>query len=228
MSRFTFVAALAASAVMAMAQSGSQSYTPAVPAASTFNGYGGVYGGSYGGGTVAGSAMQGMASVISAQGNYNLSTSAAAINMTQAQRNDIQNRQEWTRTYFDMRATQRAAVASERGPPPSQEQIARMAAAGVPRPLGSHEVDPVSGQVAWPGLLQDNLFAQQRGQIEQLLSKHAQYGRLGISDSNQFGAAVEGMSASLKEQVRNVPPQQYVVANNFLRSLMYNVTHKQL
>jgi hypothetical protein len=223
MSRFTFVTALAATAVMAMAQTGSY-YQPAVPAASTFNGYGGFYGGTYGGGTVAGSAMQGMASVISAQGNYNLATSAAAINMTQAQKNDMENRQQWTNTYFEMRATNRAATAAERGPPPSQEQIARIAAAGMPRPLSSHEVDPVSGQVAWPDLLQDNYFAQQRAQVEQLLSKRAQYGRLGISDQNQLGAAVEAMSASLKEQVRNVPPQQYVAANNFLRSLMFSVT----
>src|SRR5688572_20771421 len=176
MSRFTFVAALAATAVMAMAQSGS--YQPAVPSPSTYNGYGGYYGGSYGGGTVAGSAMQGMASVISAQGNYNLATSAAAVNMTQAQKNDIQNRQEWTNTYFEMRATNRAATTAERGPPPSHEQIARLAAAGMPKPLTSHEVDPVSGQVAWPDLLQDNLFAQQRAQVEQLMAKRAQYGRL--------------------------------------------------
>jgi hypothetical protein len=172
--------------------------------------------------------MQGMASVISAQGNYNLSTSAAAINMTQAQRNEIQNRQMWTNTYFDMRATQRAATAAERGPPPSREQLARLAAEGAPRPLSSHQVDPVSGKVHWPSLLEDPLFADQRGAIEPLMAKQAQYGRLGLSDQNQAGAAIEGMTAKLKEQIRNVPPQQYVEASSFLRSLMFNVTRAQL
>jgi hypothetical protein len=215
---------------VALAQTGSQPYQPAVPAASTFNGYGGYggYGGSYGGGTAAGSAMQGMASVISAQGNYNLATSAAAVNMTQAQRNEIQNRQLWTNTYFEMRAANRAATSAERGPPPSQEQIARMAAAGVPKPLGSHEVDPVSGQVYWPEILQDNSFAQQRAQVEQLLAKRAQYGRLGASDTNQLGGAIEGLSSTLKQQVRSVPPQQYVAANSFLKSLMYSATQSPL
>lgn len=228
MFRLTCVAALGASAAWALAQSAAVPYQPAVPAASTFNGYGGYgYGGS-GGGTAAGSAMQGMASVISAQGNYNLATSAAAINMTQAQRNDIQNRQQWTNTYFEMRATQRAATAAERGPPPSREQIARLASEGAPRPLSSQQVDPVSGQVQWPKLLQDAMFAQPRDTVEQLLAKQAQYGSLGLSDQNQVGAAIQDMSSRLREQIRNVPPQQYTDATSFLRSLMFSMTRTQL
>jgi len=145
-----------------------------------------------------------------------------------AEINHIQNRQQWTNTYFEMRATQRAATAAERGPPPSREQLARLAAEGAPRPLSSHQVDPVSGQVHWPSLLQDELFAEQRGAVEPLVAKQAQYGRLGVSDQNQAGAAIEGMTARLKEQIRNVPPQQYVEANSFLRSLMFSMTRAQL
>ena len=95
--------------LIALAQTGSPGsggysppYQPAVPAPSTSNQYGG-WGGYWGGGTVAGSAMNGMASVISAKGNYNLSTSAAAINMTQAQKNSIENENLATNTYFQMR-----------------------------------------------------------------------------------------------------------------------------
>lgn len=208
---------------------GTSSYQPAVPRASTFNNFGyGGYGGFYGGGTVAGSAMQGMASVISAQGNYNLATSAAAVNMTQAQRNNIQNRQLWANTYFEMRSAQRAAVTAERGPPPSREQLARLASEGAPRPVSTHEVDPVSGQIQWPGLLQGAAFAEQRAGIEALSAKRAQYGRLGISDQNQMGSEIESMSAQLREQIRNVPPQQYVEASSFLRSLMFSMTRTQL
>ena len=73
-------------------------------------------GAGYGGGTVAGNAMNGMASMISAAGDYNLATSAAAVNMTQAQKNEIENRAQWTQTYFDMRAVNRSARAAERAP----------------------------------------------------------------------------------------------------------------
>jgi len=74
--------------------------------------------GNTGGGSAAGSAMNGMASVISAAGDYNLATSAAAVNMTQAQKQDIQNRQQWTNAYFEMRETNRRARAAERGATP--------------------------------------------------------------------------------------------------------------
>lgn len=214
------------SAAILLAQTGGSNYQPAVPVASTFNNYGG-YGGYYGGGTVQGSAMQGMASVISARGNANLSNSAAAINMTQAQRNNIYNQQLWTNTYFDMRATNRAATKAERSPPPTKEQLVRLASEGAPTPLGSHQVDPVTGEVDWPDLLQDEQFAQQRTTVEQLLGKRAQYGRLGITDSQQAGEAIESMSGKLKEQVRNVPPQQYTASSSFLKSLMYNLTRSQ-
>ncbi|MCL4194691.1 MAG: hypothetical protein KJZ87_23335 [Thermoguttaceae bacterium] len=56
---------------------GAAPYQPAVPSSSeVYGGYGGYYDG---GTTAAGSAMQGMASVVNAAGNYNLATSAAAI-----------------------------------------------------------------------------------------------------------------------------------------------------
>lgn len=101
-------------------------YQPAV-APPSMGGYGGGgYGGYYGGGvgsTAAGSASTGMANVISARGSANLNNSAAAVNYTQAQSNEIKNHEQYTNTYFDMRATNKAARAAEDGPPPTAEQM---------------------------------------------------------------------------------------------------------
>ena len=58
--------------------------------------------------TAAEGALTGMANAISAQGQYNLSTSEAAINMEEAQRRDIENRGKWTDTYFEMRRVNKA------------------------------------------------------------------------------------------------------------------------
>ena len=91
-------------------------YQPAVPPPSMVGSYGGWPGGYGGASTAAGSAMNGMASAISAKGDYNLSTSAAAINLTQAQSNEIQNRQQATNTYFEMQATNKAAPTPRPGP----------------------------------------------------------------------------------------------------------------
>ena len=115
--------------------------------------------------------MSGMASAITAKGNYNLSTSAAAINMTQAQKNEIQNQQLAAKTYFDMRASNHAAVAAERGPTPTMEQMVRWARDAAPKPLTTSQLDPVTGKIFWPAWLQEDSYAPQRADLQELLAK---------------------------------------------------------
>jgi hypothetical protein len=225
MSRISIFVIILAPVIAALAQTAG-SYTPAVPAPSSFSAYGGYYDG--GGGTVEGDAMRGMASVISAQGDYNLSTSAAAINLTQAQRNYIENRQQATHAYFEMQDTNRAAAAARRSPRLTHEQLVRIAADAAPRPLTVSDVDPVSGRVTWPKVLQDELFAQERGAVDQLVAKQAQYGTLGISDTSRAGEAIQKMAAKLRDQIRNLPTNDYIASKNFLKSLMYSMTKKSL
>jgi hypothetical protein len=210
----------------ATSNSNNQPYQPVVPNSSSFSSYGGYYGG--GGGTVEGSWMQGMASVISAQGNYNLATSAAAVNLTQAQKQDIQNRIAGTNAYFSLQETNRAATAAKRSPRLSEEQLVRIAAQAAPKPLDNSEVDPVSGQVNWPSVLQDNIFKKDRDEVEQLLARQTSLGRLGIAEHEQIGDAIERIAATLKAQINKIPTQDYIKAKNFLKSLMYGVTKTQL
>jgi hypothetical protein len=197
-------------------------YQPAVPAPSTVNAYGG-WAGNTGGGTVAGSAMNGMASVISAAGDYNLSTSAAAINMTQAQKNEIENRQQYTNTYFEMRATNKQARAAEAGPKPTMEQLTRMAQEGVPKKLTPSNLDPVSGTIAWPSMLQTEPYEPQRTELNQIFATTASNGGMAFSDQMKARQAIDGMFSVLKSQVRDVPPAVYVASREFLQSLKYTV-----
>jgi len=208
-------------------QSGSSQYQPAVPAPTTVNAYGG-YPGFYGGTTAAGSAMNGMANAISAKGNYNLSTSAAAVNMTQAQKNEIQNRQLYENTYFQMKETNQAYQRAHAKPHPTEEQLARLAREGEPQPVSPSQVDPVSGQVKWPAALLEDSFAPERGQIEQLLAKKASQGALSITDEMAARQAIESMFADLKLQIKQLPPMDYVQARDFLQSMIYATAHSTL
>src|SRR5262249_17517513 len=158
-------------------------------------------------GTVEGSWMQGMASVISAQGNYNLATSAAAVNLTQAQKQDIQNRIAGTNAYFSLQETNRAATAAKRSPRLSEEQLVRIAAQAAPTQLDNSDVDPVSGQVNWPSVLQDDIFKKDRDLVEQLLARQVSLGRLGIAEHEQIGDAIERLAAILKAQINKIPTQ---------------------
>lgn len=181
-----------------------------------------------GGGTVAGNAMNGMASVISSAGSYNQATSEAAINMTQAQKAAIQNDQLYANTYFEMRATNRAARAAERNPRPTMEQLVRIAQQGAPRPLPPGALDPVSGGVAWPELLKTADYDPQRTELNELFAKRAELGGLGFSDQTKARQAVDGMFATLKGQIRSVPSGDYAASRSFLDSLVYVVAKTDL
>ena len=236
MNRTWILMVVAAYPVLAFAQIGSpaasqsnndaSSYQPSVPSPSVVAPYGGGYGrgSGYGASTAAGSALNGMASVVSAAGDYNLSTSAAAVNMTQAQRNHIQNRQQWTNTYFAMQDTNRAAREAKRKPPPTMEQVAKMAAQGVPQPLSPSQVDPVSGKINWPSTLMQPEFDSQRKALDQVFAARTANGGLGFSDQAKAQQAVDAMFDELKVLVRVVPPPEYVASRNFLQSLSYTAT----
>ena len=203
-------------------------YQPAVPAPSVVSPYGGGWSGYSGGNTVAGSAMNGMASVISAQGDRNLSNSAAAINMTQAQKNEIQNRQLAGSTYFQMRQTQRQAVAAERGPSPTMEQLVRIAKEGAPRPLTPSQMDDVDGRLNWPSALQQPCFEAERSELDQLFAVRARYGGLGYADQTKVRDTVNNMFDELKSQIQQIPPQDYVSCKSFLRSVNYAATRTEM
>ncbi len=203
-------------------------YQPAVPAGSTVNAYGGYPGYYGGGGTVAGSALNGMANAISAKGDYNLSTSAAAINMTQAQKNEIQNRQLYTNTYFEMRQTNTKAREAERGPRLTMEQLTRIARSGVPQPLSPSQMDPVTGRLDWPGPLQDPNFEAQRQQVDALFAQRAKYGGLTYADQMKARGLLDAMFDTLKAQMTQIPSQDYMLCRTFLQSTMYAATGTQL
>ncbi len=212
-------------------QSTEAPYQPAV-APPSMGGYGGGgYGGYYGGGgasTAAGSASTGMANVISARGSANLNNSAAAVNYTQAQSNEIKNHEQYTNTYFDMRATNKAAREAEEGPPPTAEQMARIAHEGVPKQLSPSQFNHVTGQIDWPQALQLDMFATERQQLESVIGTYSQIGTLNYADQLKVRKLINDMAAKLKTQVRQMPPPDYAACKSFLNSLIYATSKVQL
>ena len=148
--------------------------------------------------------------------------------MTQAQRQDIENRAQWTQTYFDMRAVNRAARAAERGPRPTMEQMVRIAHEGAPAPLSPSQVNPVTGKIEWPVVLQIEAYASKRADLDQLLAKQAVLGGLGYSDQEKARDSIDGIMETLRAQIHDVPPVEYVSARNFLRSLIYATSKSEL
>jgi hypothetical protein len=207
-------------------------YQPAVPPPS-MGGYGGGGYGGWGvgsgvGSTAAGSSLTGMANVISAQGDYNLATSAAAVNLTQAQKNEIQNRQLYTNTYFEMRETNRQAREAERRPRPTAEQLARIAHEDAPKPLSANEVNEITGKINWPQALQLPEFSGGRTQFEKLFVSYSQLGALNYADQSKARKIINDMNTLLKSQIRKIPTPDYVACKKFLEGLMYTTCKSRL
>jgi len=217
---------LIACPAMALGDGGRPPYRPVVAAPSATVYGGGGYGG--GGQTAQGAALQGMSQVISSAGQYNLDTSAAAVNWTQAQSNEMQNRVQGVQSYWEMRNIGAAEREKLRGPRPTPEELARRARAGAPRGLNASQIDPVSGALYWPGPLQDADFQTQRSVVDEYTAKWVKYGGLDYTDQTQVRENIDTMFDGLKSQISSIPPQNYVTCRTFLQSLLYAITRTTL
>ncbi len=206
---------------------GSGSYQPAVSAPSTavYGGGGWGYGSAQ---TPEGAALQGMSQVISAQGQYNLNTSAAAVNYTQAESNQLRNNVQGVETFWQMRNIGAEERAKERGPRLTPEQLARMARDGAPKGLSPNQIDPVTGTLYWPAALQDPGFQPQRSVVDEQTAKWLKYGGLNYADQTQVRDNIDSMFDGLKSQISSIPPQDYVACRKFLQSLLYATTRTTL
>jgi hypothetical protein len=164
---------------------------------------------------------RGLGDVIRSEGEYNLNSSQAAINMTQARRASIQNQQLAAQTYFDMRKMNRAYQAEERGPRPTMEQIVRMAQSGMPKELSPSQLDSISGKINWPALLNTPTYAESRKKIEDVFAKRAKYGGMAFDDEQTLWQTTNAMLEQLNDQIRDVPPASYLASKKFIQSLAY-------
>jgi len=165
-------------------------------------------------------AAYGLGEVIRAQGQYNVDTSQAAINMTEAQNKDIQNREAWTKTYFEMRKMNKAYRDAEAGPRPSMEALVRYAEAGRPQALSPAELS-TSGKIAWPGALQAPRYGSQRQQVEQAFAERAVKGVMPGDEYQKLYTLTNNMMADLKGHITSLAPDAYITAKKFLQSLIY-------
>ncbi len=221
-------------ASVALAQQRSETYQPG-----TFYppyGGGGYYGGYGGGGwgwgnnlgvgsTAAGSYLTGLGNAIRSQGQYNLDTSAAAINLTEAQRREIENSKLWTETYFEKRRINQAYRESQKRPAGNAETWMRLAQVGVPSRLSPSVLDPVTGRITWPAGLSDPAFNSDRAALDRLFADRAlAHGAIGPQAHSEISQSVNRMLATLKSSIKQYDTNQYIELRSFLNSLAYEAS----
>ena len=164
---------------------------------------------------------RGLSAIIRSQAAYNLTTAEALQKLAEAAREQVRTREEWTHTYFQLREANRAYRDKEELPRPTPEEIVRYAQMGKPDRLSFQDIDPVTGTIQWPDVLQDAAFAEGRAQLESLFSDWVQYGSLRIESRQGIRNRTDAMLSKLRDRIEDVPPADYMAARRFLESLAY-------
>lgn len=153
-------------------------------------------------------------------GQFNLDTSRAMINLETARSLGIENRMRWTETFFEMRRVNRINRAFEAGPRPTMEQVVRFARMQAPRRLTGLELDPLTGEIAWPLVLTDDAYDDDREFLDaEFRERAARTGSLDYARFEPVNTRVDELKVKLKANVSKYPPARYGEARTFLDSL---------
>ena len=172
--------------------------------------------------TYAEGVQRGWASVIRAMGDYNYWTSEALINREEARRMYTENRDEYVQQYFELRRLNREARAAERGPKPTPQDVARFAKDRAPNRLSAYEYEISWGELKWPSALADEQFDVEREVINDLMKQRSVYNSgAGTDNHRQIVELSNRMLETLRGQIDEVAPMEYVAARSFLKRLQY-------
>ncbi len=179
--------------------------------------------------TVGESYARGISDVVRARGQYNLLTSESLINVETARKQNMENRLQWTQTYFEMRKMNREYRKAERGPTPSASTFERWARDAAPDRLKSVQLDSITGRINWPTLLQQDQYSALRASLEDAFTQRAErHGAIGpeaalrIHDNtNQMMQMLENELQQSRVNNNPLPSYLYLDAKKFIQSLAY-------
>jgi hypothetical protein len=188
--------------------------------------FAGGWGGGWGGGhasTAEQGAMTGMADMMQAAGSRNLMNAQALGFVEDARKKNIDNRMYGTEAYFQMRKTNKEARDAEKGPPATKADLERYARQRAPQRLSPSELDPLTGAIAWPAVLRDEEYNADRAKIEAMYQQRASAGFLTGAQRGEAQQTMGSLTSSLKKNLRNYVPQDYVQAKKFIEGLNYEL-----
>lgn len=187
----------------------------AAPAVAQWYGWGG-----YGASTAAEGYAQGMASVIYSAGAANWMNSAAAINVEAARSAYLDNQIKFTETYYAKKRIHQSYVDSTRNLGQSSQRLAMLAKAAPAVPLSESELDPVSGQIAWPSALRGDKYAPLRTKLDGLFAKRAEVGgNISLKQADAIADSSNELAAELKKNLKQYPSGEYMQAKRFVERL---------
>ncbi len=168
------------------------------------------------------SAQRGYASVLRAQGQYQVDASKAAVNYEQARQQYIENKQKWTETYWKRKRLAEAERAKDYEKKremrnryrESQERLK----ASQPNRMTHTEFDPHTGKINWPEPLQADAFAVYRQELENEFALRAQT-QITPELAEDIRDSTTKLRDALKRDIRKMSPNDYISARQFIDRL---------
>jgi hypothetical protein len=165
---------------------------------------------------------RGFADVVRSAGETNLRNSEAAINYQEARSRHLDNRLKGTQTYFEMRRINKSYRDEQRKPRRSTEQLFRIAQGDKPARLTPAELDPVTGTIQWPIVLEDQRYQKYAEELQRQFAERAQTsGVIGFEAYEKIQQTINEALAALKSNVGRYKPNDYLAAKRLLESLAY-------
>ena len=141
---------------------------------------------------------RGVSGIIQSQGQRNLDNSQAAINLTDARSNQIDNQVKSVNAFWekkDIYAERQQQEFAKIG----QQRSDYMARHGLGT-LSPEEFDRTTGQLTWPKVLEQKQYDQYRNTLDELMKKRAYQGALTGDEYMQATAASKEWRAMLAKQ----------------------------
>jgi hypothetical protein len=176
--------------------------------------------GGYHASTISEGYFRGFANLVRATGDYNFSTSQAAILNEQARRDYMANKVQYAKDHFRLQEINREGREKLRGPRVTLDQVKKISKARLPKRLSTKQFDVATGQLAWPAALADAKYAAERQQISQLMADRS-YGIK--TDTRRIEQLTNILLAELKSDIRDLSPGDYTQAKGFLVAMKYEL-----
>lgn len=177
--------------------------------------------------------LRGLSNYIQSLGVYKLNSAQANLVQEQAEWANYQNVRERIDTFYDRRRIRQDYLAEQREIAAERDAIGkqllehkRATEYRATYKLSLQEIDRRSGRIYWPALLELDVFAEHREQLDQLFAHRARYG-LQLDDNivDEIASVQRQLKRRLRDHRRLFTARDYLAACDFLRGVLYEAQY---
>ncbi|MGA2069008.1 MAG: hypothetical protein ABSG86_28900 [Thermoguttaceae bacterium] len=165
----------------------------------------------------------GYARLLQSSGEGAKAGAEAALTLSEVQNREMDNWKKALETTLAVEKINRDARIAARGRPLTPADYVRLAQMGKPRRLTPSQLNLMTGELAWPVVLESTAFESYRQVLDGLFAERTEHGRLGAEEYAQAQETAQAMTDLLRQRIAALAPADYMAARRFLESVAYEL-----